>query len=629
RMLTDDLLSAVFPDAAACQDNLGGRDIELPDHPLTNEAIKTALTEAMDIDGFTKILKDIENGQIHCIAVDTPLASPFSHEILNANPYAYLDDAPLEERRSRAVEMRHMLPDSLLKDIAKLDLAAIHAVQEEAWPDVRDSDELHDILQTLIIVPEKFILEKNPEWSHYLQKLIEDKRAGKVLVGEHLFWLCTENKNYFTLLYENAVLLHELPTLTTKKLMREEIIVNAIQNWLAYLGPSSEKNLSDLFLLNASEIEQALLRLESSGSILRGHFKSDDKEWCERRLLARIHRLTIAKLRKEIEPVNASQFMQWLLKWQHVTADTKLQGKDGILRVITQLQGYEIPAHAWESEIFPSRIKDYDPDMLDFLCLTGVIGWGRFSAHPAQFSHRRVIPTKRSPIAFFLRDNPIWISKNPLDEKSESLSHAAKKVLQHLKKSGASFFVDMIHQIASLKTEIEMALWELVSAGLVTADAFDNLRALIHAKRRHRQKIYPQSGRGRWSLLQFNLHEEEIENEAFCRVLLQRYGIVFRDLLAKEKLMPPWKDLSKTFRRLEARGEIRGGRFIHGFLGEQFALPYALESLRIFKKEPPNDTIETLSAMDPLNLTNILLPNSRIPSISNQKIHLSRGHIIP
>ncbi len=625
RMLSDDLLAAVFPDAAACQDNLGGREIELPAHPLTEEAMKTALTEALDVEGLIHVLQSIENGNIQCIGIDTPLASPFSHEILNANPYAYLDDAPLEERRARAVEMRHILPEHLLKDIGKLDSTTIQEVFDEACPDIRDIDELHDMLLHSIIFPEKLILHCYPKhfsaWKIIMENLIKSNRATYASTGEKYFWIATENIASLKILYPDLkiqnVLLREIPY---KILNQQEIITLALRHWLSYLGPISASLLSDLLNISLQDVEQTLIQLETSGLILRGHFTKTE-EWCERRLLARIHKLTIAKLRKEIQPIQASDFMRWLLKWQHVGDGEKLSGKEGLLEIIQQLQGFEITANAWEKEIFTKRLTDYDPDMLDYLCLMGTIGWGRFSQHTAlqssakQKKPRRIMPNSRAPITFFIRNQLVWTK--PEYQDMTYLSHTAKTIFDFLKCHGASFTIDLIQQLNALKSEIETALWELTCLGMITGDAFDNLRAFIHPKRRKRQKNYFTTGRGRWSLLP---SAKEIDHETICRILLKRYGIVYRDLLVKEKLIPPWKDLLKHFRVLEARGEIRGGRFIQGFFGEQFALPYAVDSLRTFMKEPPKNQSLILSAMDPLNLTGILISGERIPSQPNSNI---------
>lgn len=652
RMLSDDLLAAVFPDAAACQDNLGGRDIELPDHPLINETMKDALTEALDLEGLKQVLQQIKEGDIKCLAVDTPTPSAFSHEILNANPYAFLDDAPLEERRARAVEMRQILPNAVLQEIGKLDPDAIREVQNQAWPDLRNADELHDFLQTVVALPKEKQLS---EWMEFSKELIEQSRMGLATYQGKLFWFAMEKAKSFQLLYPDAVrqdLSYEVSQNTEsfsqnnfeeKVSDRESALTNMLRGWMLHLGPVTNQELSTLLNINVADIDQHLIKLETTGLILRGHFRFSSKEdlleWCERRLLARIHRLTLGKLRREIEPVTPAQFMQWLLKWQHLTDGSQLQGERGLLEIIRQLQGFEIPANAWEKEIFTKRIKNYDRDLLDHLCYTGVIGWGRISPHPATIAEpdnigdnhkRKIMPTSIAPITFFVREESDWMTAHQRGVEEEDLSnlhHVAKNIYLYLKQKGASFFADIVRGVNHLKAEVETGLWELVAAGLITADGFDNLRALIDPHRRSDKRRRRSSFRlssGRWSLL----HTQETldpaqQLESTCWMLLKRYGVVFRDLLSREKNIPRWRELLITFRRLEDRGEIRGGRFVSGFLGEQFALPYAVDSLRALKKQETNlQEIITLSAVDPLNLMGIIIPGEKIAAYSGNKVKL-------
>lgn len=644
RILSDDLLAAVFPDAAACQDNLGGRDIELPDHPLINETMKDVLTEALDINGLLTVLNGMIKGEIQCIAVDTPTPSLFSHEILNANPYAFLDDAPLEERRARAVEMRRVLPDSLLQEVGKLDKNAIAEVQQQAWPDVRNADELHDALQTLIAFPyEKLNQHDTIGWQEFFNQLILNGRVGVATQNDRKYFFATEKAKTFSAIYPTATFNNILKDIEQDTPIREDAIINMIRGWILHIGPTTSHALSDLLMLNLAEIDHALLKLETIGLILRGHFTLTDPhqiEWCERRLLARIHRLTLNKLRQEIEPVTALQFLHWLLKWQHVAPGTQLTGEQGLLAIIKQLQGFEIPANAWEREILAKRVSDYNPNMLNQLCLTGVIGWGRLSPHPATLAdtanteetprkRKRVIPTSVAPITFFVREQSNWLPKQRLlDSEAELtvLSHIAKNIYAYLKHYGACFFNDIVRGIDHLKSEVETGLWELVAAGLITADGFDNLRALIDPRRRsdqRRRHIQARYSLGRWALLPAQESIEHTEQiEAACWMLLQRYGIVFRDLLAKEKNIPRWRELVNAFRRLEDRGEIRGGRFVTGFLGEQFALPYAVESLRAINKQKTMTEKITLSAVDPLNLLGVIIAGERIPAISGKKLIL-------
>lgn len=621
RMRAEDLLAAVFPDAAACQDNLAGKEIIPPDHPLINETMKETLEGALDVHGFLNVITDILSGNINYLAVDTPVASVFAHELLNASPYAFLDDAPLEERRARAVEMRRMLPDSVLENIGRLDPEAIQDIKTQAWPDIRNSDELHDFLQSIIALP----LEDNT-WSDFTAELINQGRVGVSHYCNKIFFVATEKVKTFLAIYQNASFEQDLKEIEKIIPPREEAILNMIRGWLLHLGPTTCSELAVKLLLETSEIEQALFKLEASGLILRGQFRflaEQSLEWCERRLLARIHRETIGKLRKKISPVSSNQFMYWLLKWQHVH-ENRLRDERGLLEIIQQLQGFEIPAKAWEPDIFAKRINHYQSDMLDNLCLRGMVGWGRLSALPhADPEKKRVVPTSVAPITFFVREECDWIHSSKQDENLAHVSHIAKQIHEYLKKHGASFFVDIVKGVNYFKSEVETGLWELVTAGLVTADSFDNMRSLIDPRRRlgrkGRRRVKSYSS-GRWSLL--NIQEEHPNRvEACCWMLLKRYGIVFRDILAREKNLPAWRELLKLFRRLEDRGEIRGGRFVDGFLGEQFALPQAVESLRAMPKDLPDLSIN-LSTVDPLNLQGILLPGERVPAFSGKNMTL-------
>jgi ATP-dependent Lhr-like helicase len=687
RMRSDDLLASVFPDAAACFENIQG-ERQIPDHPLVGEVMKDVLTEAMDVEGLKLVLSGLADGRIRCLAVDTPMPSQFSHEILNANPYAFLDDAPLEERRARAVQMRRMLPESVLEEVGGLDQAAIAQVREEAWPDVRDADELHDVLHTLVALPAgRVALDRTAErgrphmggagnnWMGYFQRLADEGRAAASVYGERVYWVAAERARSFSVLFPEATFSRELAEVEAITFSREDALLTAVTGWMSHLGPVTAAELGETLGIAASDISNALLRMEASGTVLRGNFsgaasragapalhepgqpgavptQTTEPEWCERRLLARIHRLTVASLRKQIEPITAAQFMQWLLRWQHLAAGTQVAGERGTLEVLRQLQGFEIPANAWERQVLARRIVDYDPKWLDQLCLTGAVGWGRLSPHPATIEsanpnratesgaaprQRRVIPTSVAPITFFIREDADWMTpRHPGAEPGvqSGLSHGAQKVLDFLRQRGASFFADIVRGTEKLKAEIETALWELVAAGLVTADGFDNLRSLIDPKRRSGQgsgrTTRPRHNAGRWALL----HAEEVVErpravEAACWMLLRRYGIVVRDVLAREANLPAWRELLTGFRRLEDRGEIRGGRFVDGFLGEQFALPVAVDSVRAMRRlDSPQETI-TLSAADPLNLVGILVPGERVPAISGNVVVYREGAAVP
>jgi ATP-dependent Lhr-like helicase len=683
RMRSDDLLASVFPDVAACQENIEG-DIKIPDHPLVREVMKDVLTEALDVEGLTEVLRGIEQGRIRCIAVDTPVPSQFSHEILNANPYAYLDDAPLEERRARAVEMRRVLPASVLEEVGALDPAAIAQVQQEAWPDVRDPDELHDVLHTLVMVPEsssQFSVLSSQEneprltsnWRGFFDRLLLENRAVVVEAAGRQYWVAAERVQWFQALHGVVTGLRPVPAgpspATTPATSFDDALLVAVQGWIAHLGPTTASEIAELLGLPASEIEKALLRIEASGAILRGRFRpaslhsgnrlappartaegghlsvEPETEWCERRLLARIHRLTVATLRKQIAPVTAAQFMNWLLRWQHIAPGTQVRGEHGTLEVLRQLQGFEIPASAWERFILARRITDYDPAHLDQLCLAGAVGWGRLSPHPATLdavgsgengreNRRRVIPTRVAPIAFFVREDADWMRPHHPgadDSTTSFLSPVAQALLELLKQRGALFFPDMVRATGRLKAEVETGLWELVAAGLVTADGFENLRALVTPKSASGAGMgkvrRPRHAPGRWSLLHTEGADRDRSVESCCWMLLRRYGVVFRDLLVRETNLPRWRELQIGLRRLEDRGEVRGGRFVDGFLGEQFALPVAVELLRAQRKQPLSTGGERIiiSAADPLNLVGIVVPGERIPAISGRSVVFRDG----
>ncbi|MGB9104255.1 MAG: hypothetical protein WCC59_05830 [Terriglobales bacterium] len=524
RILADDLLASVFPDVAACGENITG-DIQIPDHPLVKEVMKDVLHEAMDLDGLRAVLRGIQDGSIRCLAVDTPVPSQFSHEILNANPYAFLDDAPLEERRARAVQMRQVLPESVLQGVGRLDPTAIAQVQQEAWPDVRDADELHDALLTLIALPENHAQPGNLNgvipsedaagserpafgreqaasesrdlhfsWRACLGSLLNSRRAAVAHVNDKTFWLAAERVPAFRAVYSDARFESEPVALGGERAPTESrdgersaALLQMLTGWMQHIGPTTAAELSSLLAIPENEIDQALLRLESTGAILRGSFRpveapggtcpeaqrgrparpaaehsgalapapstidhrptTPPTEWCDRRLLARIHRLTLGALRKEIEPVTEAQFMRWLLRWQHVAPGSQLAGERGLLEVLRQLQGFEVPANSWERHVLARRLSDYDPKQLDQLCLTGAIGWGRLSPHPATLEdthggRRRVIPTSVAPITFFVREEADWMTpRRPesVEEEGRGLSQGARDVLTFLRQRGASF----------------------------------------------------------------------------------------------------------------------------------------------------------------------------------------------
>jgi ATP-dependent Lhr-like helicase len=671
RLRSDDLLAAVFPQAAACQDNVPG-DIELPDHPLINEVMKDVLTEAMDLEGLERIIAGIKSGDIRCIAVDTPTPSQFAAEIINANVYAYLDDAGLEERRTRAVQMRRVLPGSIAGELGQLDPQAIARVIEQSWPDIQSADELHDLMLSVVAVPEtsaRLFSQPGVLWSEFMSELSRRNRATRMTIDNCQFWVATERIALAELIWPHAKFEKKLPVISNSINERSAAVLAALRGWMNILGPTTVQDVSDILHLQIGELELAFVTLESEGRILRGQFKDQgrfstvvtglasrpvsDYEWCDRRLLARVHKLTLATLRRGIEPVTAAAYARWLCHWQHVAPGTQLVGERGLLEVLRQLQGFEVPARDWEAQILSKRVKNYKPELLDSLCLKGAVGWGRLSSHPslevsdektispgdAANAHgypqhkrrkniaplaeeltpgviKRVIPTSVAPVTFFVRDDADWISALPKTGANIDIlgiSNHARSVESLLSKRGASFFADVVRGTGLTKIQTERALWELVTAGIVTADGFANLRLLIDPARAElrpgRSKRFRDSAYGRWSLLHSDQPVEKTAAlEAMCRVLLRRYGVVFRNVVLRESNLPPWRELLAVFRSLEDRGEVRGGRFVNGFIGEQFALPEAVDSLRASRHTTSSETIVRVAQTDPTNLIGTVLP---------------------
>jgi len=615
RMRADDLLASCFPDAAACPENLTG-PIRVPDHVLVRETIANCLREAMDVDGLIEILQALERGDIETHAVDTPEPSPFCHEILNANPYAYLDDAPLEERRARAVTLRRTIRSTDVDGAGILDPAAIAEVTESVWPVVRDADELHDALDTLIVLPPV------AEWTAWYDELVAQRRATTLADGDARFWTCAERLDLARIAYPGATVAPQIasvPAVQPLPERAEDAFAEILRGWLESSGPVTVAELVERFHVATEAVEAALLRLEVDGQVLRGRFRGGDaEEWCNRRVLARIHRLTLGQLRREIEPVSTAEYVRFLYRWQHVTPASRLHGIDGTLQIIKQLEGYEIPAAAWEASILPARVARYKREYLDQLCYSGEVMWGRLSPHPALAQDddaerkRRIRPTKLAPIALFRREDAEALIVTRDGEQNAALSPAAHDVLDEIRRRGAPFFADIVRGTRRLPSEVEEALWQLVAAGLVTADGFDALRSLIDAKRRLGEKglrARPRSSSGRWTLLASET--ERIDADAFARRLLQRWGVIFRDVAVRESLSPSWRELLAALRRMEARGEIRGGRFVSGYVGEQFALPEAVDALRAARRSGDDADVVDVSDYDPLRIANALLPAQR------------------
>ncbi len=743
KMRAADTLSVVFPQALACGENIVGPR-EVPDHPLVFETVRDCLVEAMDIDGLRGMLEQLESGAIQVMTRDTVEPSPLSHELLNANPYAFLDDAPLEERRTRAVQLRRGLPaEDMGGASGQLDDAAIALASEEVAPTVRDIDELHDALLALWLLPEPAAEALAPrDWFETLA------RAGRACrlrwtsgATDCAAWVATERLGAArAILGEEVECTPAIPTPSwADRPERDAAIVKMIGSHLDHRGPVGSRALAAELGLPLPDVLAALLALEADGAILRGSFSAPprsvkqalaeiddalaDVEWCNRRVLARIHRLTLARLRREIEPVSAAALMRFLLRWQRVARHTQVIGADGLARVVEQLQGFETAAGAWERELLPARLHGYDPTWLDQMCLAGHVTWCRLSPRkvtadadpditiddvapdlaprkpvaPANSNENpdvdtsssdgraqvagiatpiasvsawdravarvasveptpapvptktRSAPSRSAPLTLMLRADSAWLRAAALSAEPPALGPTAARVRDYLASTGASFLGDLVTAIDAPPDDVEDALWELVGAGIATADGFASLRVLVDRRRgevkshfdrastpptvrkwqdaikraRHRDRARPghalrslPTASGRWSLLA-PAPLEAIDVEASARQLLRRYGVVFRDLLLRESGLPPWRDLLVALRRLEARGEIRGGRFVTGFVGEQFALPEALDELRAVRNPAIGGGGEAvrIAATDPLNLVGVLSPGPRVAAI--------------
>jgi ATP-dependent helicase Lhr and Lhr-like helicase len=649
RMESENLLAAIFPDQLACLENIVG-DRVVPHHPLVEQTIEDCLTEAMDIDGLIELLRRIECAEVDCIALDLPEPSPLAHEILHAKPYAFLDNAPLEERRTQAVYTRRAADPAANGSLGVLDSAAIRKVCDEVWPRATNADEVHEALLLMGALTEEEALQVAGETTGWLEQLSMERRAGKLSAPRPL-WVAAERLAMLQSIYPGSVAvpsLEPVPREIGKGWGRDAALRELVRGRLEVTGPTTALFLAKLFHLQVSEFQLALLALEAEGVILRGKFNPDatDTEWCDRRLLARIHRLTINRLRAEIQPVSIAEYQRFLLAWQRVDPDYRAAGLDGVAAVLELLDGWELAAGAWEPEVLALRVQDYAPAALDQLCFAGRIGWGRLSM-PEPRDGRAPVPVRSSPISLFARENlRYWLNLTEPSVRND-LSADAQRVVEVLSDRGALFFGELCRSTHVLPSRVELALAELVAQGIVTADGFEGLRALLlpeekrasfastPRRRRYKMVTSVEFG-GRWSLLRTcgvsemnvsqdaNLSREEAV-ETLARVLLRRYGVVARRMMEKETMRVAWFELLRVYRRLEARGEIRGGYFVGGVSGEQFARPEAIELLRSLRKAEPKGELTAISAADPLNLVGILSAGPRIPAVAAHRILLRDG----
>jgi ATP-dependent Lhr-like helicase len=643
RMEAEDLLAAVFPDQAACGENLAG-EREIPDHPLVRQTIGDCLHEAMDVEGLERLLAGIERGAIRVLARDLTEPSPLALEVLAARPYAFLDDAPLEERRTQAVMARRWLDPQAAADLGRLDPEAIRRVAREAWPDARDADELHDALLGLGFLGEEEI-DRAPGWRALLATLAQARRATRFAAGARTIFVAAERLPEIEAIFPGAERIPaiEAPAELRKAWARADALAEILRDRLQGCGPVSAAALAAPLGLAPPEVEAPLARLEAEGSVLRGRFTPEaaEPEWCERRLLARIHRYTVNRLRAEIEPVEPRDFVRFLMHWQRVAPEARVEGVDALAGVLSQLEGFEAPAAAWETEILPARVNEYDPAWLDELSLAGRVAWLRLA--PGQHEGERApSPVRSTPIALVARRNlATWSALAPPADAGTPTSRA-QAVLDFVGTHGASFFDEIADGTGLLRSQVEDALGELVARGLLNCDSFGGLRALLvpsdrrrplssgGRRPRRRTALFGIEDAGRWALARRGPaapvpaparggDAEAVEHAA--RALLKRYGVVFWRLVLREATwLPPWRELLRCYRRLEARGEIRGGRFVAGMAGEQFAAPEAVGLLRDVRRREREGALVSVSGADPLNLAGIVTAGARLPALTANRV---------
>ncbi|HKU10629.1 MAG TPA: hypothetical protein VJQ61_05310, partial [Sinomonas sp.] len=602
------------------------------------QTVDDCLREAMDVDGLRELLSHIESGEVRVVTRDTVEPSVLAHEILNGRPFTYLDDAPLEERRSRAVQLRRGLPVEA-RELGRLDPSTIARVREEAQPDPHDADELHDLLMAVTG------LRPNEEWQPWFDELVDERRAVTVVIACNVrLWSAVERRPMLELLFPGAPVApdHGSPIAVTA-LDRDAAAAEMVRGHLEYRGPSTLAELTEVTELPEGDVAIGMARLEGEGFAFRGHFTTADgpEEFCARRLLARIHHYSRARLRREIEPVTARDFMRFLLRWQHVAPGTQREGRLGVLTVVEQLQGFELAAGRWEREILGSRVEGYRPEWLDDLCLSGDVTWGRLflrngNGNLDEDATQRsgLTPSRATPITLAIREDLPWLLQAVRGDRApqELEPGLAADVLGALRRHGALFASDLTTITRRSSTEVAEGLWDAVARGLVTSDGFNAVRTLLQdrpvARALHRPRLRRGGTRmaarsaGRWSLIPVAPATEDADElaEAVAEQLLARWGVVFRDLLARETFAVPWRDVLWALRRMEARGTIRGGRFVTGFSGEQYAVPEAVDALRTVRRQARAGETVTISATDPLNLTGIVLPGPRVPALATNSV---------
>ena len=706
RMEADDLMAAIFPMLAACQENVSG-PIVIPDHPVVRQTVDDCCTEAMDLAGLLRFLERLRAGEVETRFVDSVAPSILSEEILNGRPYTFLDDAPLEERRTRAVQLRRGVPVEA-SDLGKLDVEIVARIAEQARPELRDAEELHDLLDSLVLG------EADPSWDEWFRRLVDDGRAlevhlpagnGSVAVpsesaeagasppawAEGRRWAVTERRTAVEALIPAAVFSPDRRLRTTEDPppLAEDVLVDAVRGHLQVSEPLTLEDLAERTGVGQGrigEIRTAIARLEGEGSVLQCHVGDDPKDrYSARHLLMRIHAAVRDRSRRSVETFSARDLMRFLLSWQHAGPGRRLVGSGGLSEVIEQLQGVEAPVESWESAILPARVAGYQAALLDELCNQGEVGFGRLGlrtpeplpglGEPPDRRRPGATPSPATPVGFFRREDLEWLlAAIRADAVPESPTlGASADVVAALRERGALFLTDLCSVTGRMPIEVADALWDGIARGLVTADGFQAVRSLLGGRARlgnlvrdagstqlaaaRYRPVLPRPGRprprlrpaltgGRWSLLggspasagnaedgedgsvgraRSHAYDTDELAEAMAGQLLQRWGVVFRDLVVRELMGIGWREVLWALRRLEARGVVRGGRFVSGFTGEQFALPEAYEQLRSVAGKTAEGHVVRLSAADPLNLTGVILPGPRIPAVRTRTIVIADG----
>lgn len=637
RMQSEDLVTAVFPDQLACLENIVG-DREIPDHPLVHQTIHDCLHDAMDIERLESVIRGIEEGKIQVEVRDLREPSPLAAEIVNARAYSFLDGAPLEERRTRAVVSRRWLNPEEAIDLTILEPESIQRVLQNARPTMASSDEVHDALMTL-----GYLLDSEIDASTQacLQALQCAHRAVLYRQGTQGLWFPAERipwiKSVFGASAGKPVALeppeierHLPKALLNPNPLPEDALRDLLRCRLSASPPMNTQALANPLGLSPTAIESALCALEAEGSVLRGSFtKKETAEWCDRRILARIHRTRIYEQRKQVTQVSVSQFTRFLFSWHRLLPQTQAQGISGLGSVLEQLEGYEAPARSWESDLLPVRVAHYDPAWLDQLCLSGKTVWSRLRS-----PHSGISPLRATPITLCSRRQLRLFQTQGVAPEKEGLGASATLIIERMTENGPLFLDEIIETTGLLPSIAEKGLGELVARGWVYSDGFSGLRGLLvpeQRRQKYRQYRFGLDEAGRWNLIPAGSKTAsnrltEAEADGFVRILLRRYGVVFKALLETETLMPPWMALLPHLRRMEIRGDVRGGRFVAGAFGEQFALPEAIEGLRRTQSSPEDDALIVLSACDPICLQGILNSETKIPRVSGNRV-LYRGGV--